>query len=94
MNCYDERTTRTELSKIVMIGMSKIDQIVNKLCDDCVTPQIYVEQPEIVPARMMTAQETLRFRQQIYAAQSNFTDPFAQQRSAGQANLGMLGSVF
>jgi len=38
-----KRTTRTELDKIVMIGMSKIDQLVNKLCDDCVSDSIDVD---------------------------------------------------
>ena len=41
-----KRQTRTELSKIVMIGMARIDQVVNKLCDECVAPQIT---PEINP---------------------------------------------
>ena len=38
-----ERQTRTELDKIVMVGMSKIDQLVNKLCDDCVADSIDVD---------------------------------------------------
>ena len=41
-----KRQTRTELNKIVMIGMARIDQVVNKLCDECVAPQIT---PEINP---------------------------------------------
>ena len=79
-----KRQTRTELDKIIFIGMSKIDQLVNKLCDDCVTPRVEVEQPAR-PVYSMTVQETIRMRERVY--QLNHTDPFCSvPRMAGEAN--------
>lgn len=42
-----ERQTRTELEKIVMIGLSRIDQIIDRLCDEVVTPVIVIEKEPI-----------------------------------------------
>lgn len=88
------RQTRTELSKIVMIGMSKIDQVVNKLCDDCVTPQIEtgikvsryeggymiegLESGVYYPADLMRIAAQQR-------AMGSY-NPFDAQRAAGAAN--------
>ena len=101
-----KRQTRTELDKIVMIGMSKIDQLVNKLCDECETPQIEVEQPDpaidindlfeqfrIDRAAAFRSYDPFGDRPSLIGMQ-NSHNPFDAQRAAGQANLGMLGSVF
>jgi capsid protein len=100
-----KRTTRTELSKIVMIGMSKIDQVVNKLCDDCVADSIDVDSfleahgylvPDNTPCQTgysWVEQARLRqadFREMIAAQQRAMFDPFAQQRAAGAANVSLL----
>lgn len=99
-----ERQTRTELDKIVMIGMGRIDQLVNQLCDGCVAPQIEVEKPRyetqdrfrsffgVVPGRERIFDAGL---QQLAAAQSSLLD---EKRLAGMANayggtLGFLGGA-
>jgi hypothetical protein len=82
-----KRQTRTELDKIVMIGMSKIDQLVNQLCDDCVAPQIEVERPIFIDRNpgwlsLLAAEgraqqlDALRYSLSAQQAQAGLYDPF------------------
>ena len=63
-----KRQTRTELSKIVMIGMARIDQVVNKLCDECVAPQI---PPEINPMQFGSIPDHDTATHKLYAVEIN-----------------------
>jgi hypothetical protein len=88
-----KRQTRTELDKIVMIGMGRIDQIVNKLCDDCVTPSIEVKRTRIKSGRNPGWLRQEAERRERAAGMQNAYNPFDAQRAAGAANVGCFSAL-